>query len=459
MQVIECYLTYFKEVKMQARAAKDNALKAIRSTNDNSEDVKLAEDSQSGNTFTVPIVSQNAPQGCSLDLFKHYKRKIEFSERELIRIHDKNINTENKGSSDKGLVYVDFNAGMFEVLKLNFLDCLNLHFNVKLLADPKIEYYGEALERVCLDLNMRVSEHSHDVKVKVPNTKCILDVAGFHDEVGKRFPHLFNLTVGKYFANHIITKIVDRINDNVDISKLNDFLRIMATEGKNVARGKSKARRVCTTCSKSPKNSPRLICKNCCEYFHVSCLPQVLSNKKQLAIQKDFTCGNCQIYPHRSVQKDDDPIQQLTDLKLSTILPSMPSSNLDINYVSSENVSSSLAIEHNAGEVSTPDEPSKVLHDFPETQNELCNDKKDVNEPSTSNHEFICIECGFPFTSETSLAEHLSSVHDKRGTKRYRPETSLVFDERSCVKCEQYSNENDRLKAQIGSVHATLEKE
>ena len=92
--------------------------------------------------------------------------------------------------------------------------------------------YGEALERVCLDLRMKVGEHTHDVKIKVHNTKCSLDVAGFHDVVAKRFDHLDNLTVGEYFAKNVITKIVEQINANIDITELNNKLRAMANEGK-----------------------------------------------------------------------------------------------------------------------------------------------------------------------------------------------------------------------------------
>ena len=45
---------------------------------------------------------------------------------------------------------------------------------------------------VCIDLQMKVGEHSHDVKVKVHNTKCSLDVNGFHGIVAKWFEHLDN---------------------------------------------------------------------------------------------------------------------------------------------------------------------------------------------------------------------------------------------------------------------------
>ena len=85
---------------------------------------------------------------------------------------------------------------MFEALKLNFLKCVEEKFNTKLIASPKIEYYGEALERVCLDLRMNINNKYHDVKIKVHNTKCSLDVAALHAELGTTYEHLNGLTVG-----------------------------------------------------------------------------------------------------------------------------------------------------------------------------------------------------------------------------------------------------------------------
>ena len=50
-----------------------------------------------------------------------------------------------------------------------------------------------------------------------------------------RNDHLNNRTVGFYFAEDVINKVVMKINEKVDISKLFDFLRNMATEGKKSA--------------------------------------------------------------------------------------------------------------------------------------------------------------------------------------------------------------------------------
>ena len=126
---------------MHSRAAKNMALKAIKSSNLNDEDIEVIE---SEKAYTVPVVTQNAPEGFSLDLFKQYKRRIEFCDRDIIKIHDKLKNNKEKGSEDKGLIYVDFNADMFEALKQNFMNCIIKSFNGKLLTDPKIEYYGDA---------------------------------------------------------------------------------------------------------------------------------------------------------------------------------------------------------------------------------------------------------------------------------------------------------------------------
>ena len=171
------------------RAAKNNALKAIHNTieeNDESfNDDQVASESNS-NLFNIPITSQNAPEGQTLDLFKQYTRRVEFCSREIIRIHNTALNKNDSGSEDGGLVYVDFQAGMFEALKVNFIRCIFDDYGIVPISQPKIEYFDKAEERICLDLEMKVQEFVHHVKIKVHNTKCSLDVQGFHDKPEKR---------------------------------------------------------------------------------------------------------------------------------------------------------------------------------------------------------------------------------------------------------------------------------
>ena len=119
------------------------------------------------------------------------------------------------------------------------MKCIEKDFDVKPIAAPKVEYYGEAEERICLDLTMKVHGNKHDVKVKVYNTRCSLDVQGFHGDYTKRYDHLNNLTVGEYFAKHVIFSVVEKINKTVDIKKLNNHLRVLAIEGKKAAKTKA----------------------------------------------------------------------------------------------------------------------------------------------------------------------------------------------------------------------------
>ena len=102
-----------------SRIAKNNAMKAIYNSKDDSlpleageceDTVETSDAILNGKPFTVPVTSQNAPEGFSLDLFKQYKRRVDFCERDLIRIHDKSVNKKDNGSENKGLIYIDFNA-------------------------------------------------------------------------------------------------------------------------------------------------------------------------------------------------------------------------------------------------------------------------------------------------------------------------------------------------------------
>ena len=313
---------------MTARIAKNNALKALQSNKDDSisseegESADIINTTNTNSRFNVARTSQNAPEGFSLDLFKQYKRRIDFCDRDLIKIHDKSSNKKDQGSEDKGLVYVDFQAGMFEAIKVNFIKCLESDFKTKLIAEPKLEYYGEALDRVCLDLRMIVGDHNYDVKVKVHNTKCSLDVSGFHGEVAKRHPLLNNLTVGEYFAEHILTSMVEKINTNVNITELNDKLRELATEGKKAAKSKT-AKKQCKKCEKDLKGAKTLKCHTCKDTLHYDCLPEAITNDgKEIMSKNDaFQCGSCQVYSIQITNEETDSTKLLAAIKLNAVLP------------------------------------------------------------------------------------------------------------------------------------------
>ena len=111
-----------------SRIAKDNALKAIIHTNkEHEEEIECT----SGEPIQIKAVySQNAVEGQTLDLGKQYKRKIDYCNRELICIHDKSLNKKDQGSADRGNIYIDFQAGMFEAMKLNFLKGIADEFDI-----------------------------------------------------------------------------------------------------------------------------------------------------------------------------------------------------------------------------------------------------------------------------------------------------------------------------------------
>ena len=127
------------------RIAKNKALQAIHNSIEDAEtEVEMSENDkvaiasnepQTSRTL-IPKITQNAPDGMTLDLSKHYNRKLEYCDRELMRIHDKSVDKNDQGSEDKGLIYVDFQAGMFEALKMNFIKCIVNEYNIKPIAQP-----------------------------------------------------------------------------------------------------------------------------------------------------------------------------------------------------------------------------------------------------------------------------------------------------------------------------------
>ena len=85
------------------RIAKSNALKAIHNNTieenqieDISSDKALTDNAAPPPRTLVPVITQNAPEGMTLDLGKQFKRKIEYCDRELMRIHNKDTNKNTK---------------------------------------------------------------------------------------------------------------------------------------------------------------------------------------------------------------------------------------------------------------------------------------------------------------------------------------------------------------------------
>ena len=374
--------------------------------------------------YSIPSTSQNAPKGSTLDLCKQYKRRADFCDRELIRIHDKSKNRKDGGSEDRGLVYIDFNAGIFETLKINLLKCLDIEYNTILTSDPKLEFYGEALDRICLDLQMRVGDKIHNVKLKVYNTKCSMDVARQRGTLKERFDHLHNLTVGDYFASHIISKIVEKIDKSFDISKLNMYLKKLANEGKKSAKTKVANKKCCKECKKDVKSSKTISCITCKESTHFSCLSNEISEERKEVLSKnnEFLCGPCRVYP-KIIDVDDDgttnAIEMIDNIKMNLFFPETQPQLVDLT--------------------STEESPNEKEPDCFKCQHcDFTNrEKRCIDEHISQIHEFLCTECDRSFTEKNGLEQHILEEHDKRGTKRHRLDTSLLFDPSTCLNCEQ----------------------
>ena len=107
------------------RTAKINALKAVHNAIEddqieefNSDNALINSAAQPTHTL-VPIVTQNAPEGMTLDIGKQFKRKIEFCDRALIRIHNKDAN--KRGLSLGWIIFQ-------KVFQMSTASCLS-HFN------------------------------------------------------------------------------------------------------------------------------------------------------------------------------------------------------------------------------------------------------------------------------------------------------------------------------------------
>ena len=236
-----------------------------------------------------PILSQNAKE-FDLNHFKQYTKRIEFANRDTFKIHDKNLRPKDQGSKDKGLVYVSFNAGMFEAIKKNVMRILKNTFGATITKQPKIEYYGAAEERINLDLQVALNGESHDLKIKVHNTTCALDVQALGVPLKTTFPHLSGLTCAEYFCLNIRTKVVEILKD---------------------AAKKDKVNRTCVSCEKDCKNSETVKCHMCKKHTHKPCALKTISDVSldRAVVKNAFVCEKCFLQPEYNDDYEDIPNQ------------------------------------------------------------------------------------------------------------------------------------------------------
>ena len=240
---------------------------------------------------------------------------------------------------------------------------------------------------------MKVEGNKHDVKIKVYNTKCSLDVQGFHGDYAKRFEHLHNLTVGEYFAKHVICRVVDKINKTVDINKLNNHLRVLAIEGKKAVKTKA-AKKHCKVCNKDLKTTKTLKCSTCKDYLHSNCV-------KTLHDEETFRCGPCVVYPSvTNVPEEDDYEDTVESLKRDVVLPLTDESNTE----------SIINVDTDNYECQNCDYTTTA-------QNQM-------KEHSCTSS--VCTECDKRFPSDDDMKVHITNTH--RATKRHRQDTSLLLD-------------------------------
>ena len=259
-------------------------------------------------TNIIPIVTQNSKK-YDLNYFKQFNKQLEYCERDLYRIHDPIKNKNDHGSKDHGLVYIEFNAGLFQAMKSNMM-ILAKDFNIVMTTDPKVELYGNAEERMLLDLKVCIKEQEHFIKMKVYNTTCGMDFQALKHNTDKKFHHLDGRTVGEYFTQTIIVDIVNTICKKIDIEKLNKYIKKLAIEGREAVKTVKKCAKF--DCSKDTSKGATLSCIYCESLTHKSCTSSVgleVSN---------YRCELClinNITTTKSVELQDNE----RILKLSTI--------------------------------------------------------------------------------------------------------------------------------------------
>ena len=141
---------------------------------------------------------------------------------------------------------------------------------------------------------MIVTNHIHDLKIKIYNTKCSMDIGAKGNNPEKKFEHLGDFTAAEYFARRMIPEFVTNLSNNLNIRELNETCRKLAFLGKQ---NKEKSSNVCIYCEKVNKDNNIWKCIECSRKIHQKCAPKYFVDKGELAeILNDpeqFCCDQC----------------------------------------------------------------------------------------------------------------------------------------------------------------------
>ena len=167
---------------------------------------------------------------------------------------------------------------------------------------PTIELFGPkcAEARVCADVSFEVAGKKSNMKIKVYNTKCSMDFQGTKDSSGARFQHLENKSVGEYFAEIIIPKVVKILGDEVDLEKLNREQEKLASAGVL-----STEELTCNECDSDIGSEGGIECENCDKLVHVNCMPfsKVPNVTPKMLTLESMKCKKCMMNPVDSGEK------------------------------------------------------------------------------------------------------------------------------------------------------------
>ena len=388
-------------------------------------------DSSVKKIVVVPIVTQNAKE-FDLNHMKQFEKLSEYCKREVVKVHDPNTGEGDKGSKDRGVVYLAFNGGMFQALKSHMMRIAKEKFGVTLVKDPKVEMYGCAEERMCLDLKMKMAGTEYKVKMLVFNTACAMNFAALGHVAGKKFVDLENKTVAEAFVDLVVLNIVKDLEQSLNIEKINEDIAELASKAKETERNISGK---CSKkgCKKEGKKSPMVECGYCDNTVHKTCTPKVTNALAKLD-DLVYRCDECVLKQNRVKKSVPESLEQ----KITR-----------------------LFILHHEGEGGESPAECEVCGDPFRSLEILAEHRRIIHQSM----QFFCYECDEQFSNELDATSHKSSVHKSSEVVQNHGnsiETSSMspVKETLCnlVDCVNKSEENNTLLNDIASLKDNLSK-
>ena len=289
------------------------------------------------------------------------------------------LKVDEEKSNGKSIM-VNMKTMVFEIFKIHIMDLLKKHPTVVSVianrtARAATEDGNGADTEYHIDVEFAVEEKSHQVKMKVFNTNCRIQIQHMGRTNHSPQPHLKDRSPPKFFAEEILVPFCKSIDESISPEKEKEFIVHLRKEIQRLKK-----------VNKTEINTNKSECVN-----------EECKNSKHLNvnnIESYGTCWNCQGYEHYRCAKVDAPTKSSYQVG-------------SVKYLCTECLKKNPLLAIQEG----PQTPLAIEEDASNVAKNIIEDIIDITEQSQVKTQFKCRTCDVSTVTEAQLETHVRIKH------------------------------------------------